>query len=443
MKNWPSPFINICLSARFLVAFALFFAQHVCLAQTANDSKSEVQGKLLIIGGGLRYDNVDIWKRLVNEAGGSNAKIAVIPTASANPNKTGNLVVENLKAYGAQAFLVPLSERLRDSEGKPSIESVSNDPQWAEKIKHATGIYLTGGDQNRITRALYTKQGQRTPLLEAMWDMYRRGGIIAGTSAGAAIMSETMFTDAGSVLQTLQRGAQHDREYGRGLGFIGPGILVDQHLIIRGRFARMLPVMQATGIPLGLGIDENTAMLIDRQRRMEVIGYKGSIVIEMDQQPSKPQVHTTQPFAAHDLRIHYLSDGDQLDLQTRQISPAPDKELLTETQSEEADQQMDMVSNILANTAVVELMSQLIESPAHEMIGMAFDVDPKAKSRWGFRMRFSKTADSRGYFSSKTGMEAYTVIGLKLDVTPLKVRQPLFVRVGAGHTSDTKKSNTP
>ena len=204
----------------------------------------------------------------------------------------------------------------------------------------------------------------------------------------------------------------------------------------------MLPVMQAAGIPLGLGIDENTAMLIDRQRRMEVIGYKGAIVLEMDQQPSKPQVHTAQPFAAHDLRIHYLSDGDQRFTDSSNFTRAR-QELLDETQSEEADQQMDMISNILANTAVVELMSQLIESPAHEMIGMAFDVDPKAKSPWGFRMRFSKTADSRGYFSSKTGMEAYTVIGLKLDVTPLKVRQPLFVRVGAGHTNDTKKSNTP
>lgn len=391
-------------------------------------SPIEVKGKLLIIGGALRYDNQQVWQRLIQEAGGANAQFAVIPTASGNPNKAAQLVVDNIKAYGANAYVVPLSEKLLDENGKSQSQRLTHSLEWAEKIKKSQGIYFTGGDQNRITRALYDADGKATPLLEAIWDMYRRGGIIAGTSAGAAIMSETMFANAGSVLKTLQQGAHRGKEFNRGLGFIGPGILVDQHLIIRGRFARMLPVMQAESIPLGLGIDENTAMLIQQQREMEVIGYKGAIVLEMHPSIARGK---SIPFAANDIRIHYLTHGDRFDLRSKQITPSSDKERLLEAQSEEADQLMSTTSNILANTAVVELMSQLIESPAHDMLGLAFDASTTSSgsphANVGFKFKFSKTPESRAYFSSKTGMEAYTILGMRLDVTPIQMQTPLYI----------------
>ncbi|WMW79212.1 cyanophycinase [Undibacterium cyanobacteriorum] len=417
---------SMTLAKLILLGFLLSFANAKASAQSVN-SPTEVKGKLLIIGGALRYDNQQVWQRLIQEAGGTTAQFAVIPTASGNPNKAAQLVVDNIKAYGANAYVVPLSEKLLDETGKSQTQRLTRSTEWVEKIKNAQGIYFTGGDQNRITRVLYDADGKATPLLEAIWDMYRRGGIIAGTSAGAAIMSETMFANAGSVLKTLQQGAHRGKEFDRGLGFIGPGILVDQHLIIRGRFARMLPVMQATSIPLGLGIDENTAMLIQQQREMEVIGYKGAIVLEMHpaNAPGK-----SIPFAAHDIRIHYLTHGDKLDLRSKQITPSSDKERLVEAQSEEADQLMSTTSNILANTAVVELMSQLIESPAQEMVGLAFDAsnspNSKPKASVGFKFTFSKTPESRAYFSSKTGMEAYTIQGLRLDVTPIQMPNPLY-----------------
>jgi cyanophycinase len=99
-------------------------------------------------------------------------------------------------------------------------------------------------------------------VLDALWDMYRRGGVIAGTSAGAAIMSSTMFGRPRAVLATLKLGVTDGKEITSGLGFIGEDVFVDQHLLVRGRFARMLPAMLAKGYKLGLGIDEDTAMVV-------------------------------------------------------------------------------------------------------------------------------------------------------------------------------------
>lgn len=426
--------LRMTLAKVIILGLASPFAS-IAVSAPSTNAASEIKGKLLIIGGALRYDNKQVWQRFIDEAGGANAEIAVIPTASGNPSKVGQLVIDNIKAYGAKAFLVPLSEKLLDENGKSQTQQLTRAADWVERIKKSQGIYFTGGDQNRITRALYQADGKATPLLEAIWDMYSRGGIIAGTSAGAAIMSETMFANAGSVLKTLQQGTQRGRDFDRGLGFIGPGVLVDQHLIIRGRFARMLPVMQTESIPLGLGIDENTAMLIQQQREMEVIGYKGAIVLEM---PIPLNQARSIPFSARDVRIHYLTHGDKLDFVSKQIRPSSDKERLVEAQSEEADQQMEVTSNILANTAVVDLMTQLVESPAKEMLGLAFDAShaasthalPQASTKLhsdiGFTFRFRKTPESRAYYSSKTGMEAYTIIGLKLDVMPIQMQRTIF-----------------
>lgn len=403
-----------------LLCLGLFLFS-ACMTAKA-EANSQVKGSLAIIGGALRYDNSVVWQRIVQEAGGQGAKIAIIPAASANPDRTGQNLVKVLKQYGADAYLLPLSIKYLDQDGKPTYVKVNRDAHWLEQLKSSNAVYFSGGDQSRITKVLFNEDGTRTALLDAIWDLYRRGGLIAGTSAGAAIMSETMFSNAKSVLHTLQNEIQVGREIDKGLGFIGPNIFVDQHLIIRGRFARMLPVMQSQGIPLGLGVDENTAMFIFQQRSMEVVGYKGVIVLDLNQQQKKS--NQTQ-FQIQNARISYLSHGDKLDLISKAITPSADKELIKSTQSEEADQQPRMYSDILANTAVVELMSNLIESPVRSLKGLAFDARSKSASL-GFEFEFQKTADSKGYFSSQSGMDNFTVSEIRLDVRPVRIKKPLY-----------------
>ena len=146
-------------------------------------------GNLVIIGGGLRAENAEVWQRIVQLAGGKGARIGVFGSASINPENSAQNTINKLNQYGAQAFFIPLGVTLPNSDYRKAAE----DPEVVALIHSATGIYFTGGDQARITKALVRPDGSGTLALEAVWDVYRDGGVVAGSSAGAAIMSTTMF----------------------------------------------------------------------------------------------------------------------------------------------------------------------------------------------------------------------------------------------------------
>jgi len=389
----------------------------------ANTDLSKIRGSLLIAGGALRNDNAAVWEKLIEQAGGKDSKIAVIPAASGNPDRAADFVVQTLRKYGGNAFLVPLSIKYETKDGQKKTSQINQDPHWISQIEQANGVYFTGGDQAKITRSLVNADGKPSAMLNAIWSLYQRGGVIAGTSAGAAIMSTTMFNDAKGVLATLKLGVNDNKEIAPGLGFIGKDIFIDQHLIIRGRFARMLPVMLKKNYKLGIGIDENTALLVRPQRDVEVIGYKGAILIDFN----AVKTNSSSPeFNLQNAGISYLSHGDRFDLQSKQIIPGTDKSFISNTASEDSDQAAVFFPNILGNTAVVELMSGLAESPRSSALGLAFDTDSKIKPGLGFEFMFSKTPESKAYFSSSSGAEAFTVMRLRLDVRAVKMAQPLY-----------------
>ncbi|MBA4094789.1 MAG: cyanophycinase, partial [Candidatus Accumulibacter sp.] len=138
------------------------------------------KGSLVIIGGALRADNAAVWERMVQLAGGKGARIAVFASASASPEKTGKFLVERFNHFGARAFFVPVAVRLSGID----YQAAADDPALAGAVRSAGGAYFAGGDQGRITRALRREDGSNTRMLDALWDMYRRGGMIAGSSAG-------------------------------------------------------------------------------------------------------------------------------------------------------------------------------------------------------------------------------------------------------------------
>ncbi|MBC3874481.1 cyanophycinase [Undibacterium flavidum] len=389
----------------------------------ASTDLSKVRGSLLIIGGALRNDNAVVWEKLIDQAGGKNSKIAIIPAASGNPDRAADFVVQTLKKYGANAFIVPLSAKYETKDGQKKTSQINQDRYWITQIEQADGVYFTGGDQAKITRALVNEDGKPSAMLNAIWSLYQRGGVIAGTSAGAAIMSGTMFSNAKSVLTTLKLGVTEGDEIAPGLGFIGNDIFIDQHLIIRGRFARMLPLMLKKNYRLGFGIDENTALLVRPERDVEIIGYKGAILLDFNALKTNAAL---PEFNLQHASISYLSHGDRFEFQSQKIIPASDKSLITNTESEDSDQAPAFYPNILGNTTVVELMSGLAESSRHSALGLAFDAYSKVKPDLGFEFTFSKTPETKAYFSSSTGAEAFTVMRLRLDVRPVKMAQPLY-----------------
>lgn len=411
-------FLSLLILSLLILSLCLLSAH----SQASTDI-NKVRGSLLIIGGALRNDNAVVWEKLVDQAGGKNSKIAIIPAASGNPDSAADFVVQTLKRYGAHAFIVPLSAKYEAKDGQKKISKINQDPLWIKQIEQANGVYFTGGDQAKITRALVNEDGKSSAMLDAIWSLYQRGGVIAGTSAGAAIMSSTMFNDAKSVLTTLKLGVNDGMEIAAGLGFIGNDIFIDQHLIIRGRFARMLPVMLKKNYTLGIGIDENTALLVRPEQDIEIIGYKGAILIDF----SSVKTNASLPeFNLQNASIFYLSHGDRFELQSKKIIAASDKSLINNTESEGIDQAAVLYPNILGNTAVVELMSDLAESSRHSALGLAFDTHSKVKPDLGFEFTFSKMPDTKAYFSSSSGAEALTVMRLRLDVRPIKMAQPLY-----------------
>src|SRR5206468_6882731 len=137
-------------------------------------------------------------------------------------------------------------------------------------------------------------------------------------------VSDTMFYGPPlDVMPVLQNGVVDGKDVAPGLGFVGKDVFIDQHFLIRGRFARMLPAMLAKGYALGLGIDENTAVVVGPTRDATVIGYRGAIVLDL----TDASTDRKQPnFNLSNARISYLDSGDRFNLASRSYFPGPDKE---------------------------------------------------------------------------------------------------------------------
>lgn len=182
------------------------------------------------------------------------------------------------------------------------------DPARVETIDNAAVIFFTGGDQLRIT-----SQMGSSPLLEKMHRMHEQGTTIAGTSAGAAAMPETM----------LVRGRSDTNEItttglAPGLGLI-KGVIIDSHFAERGRFGRLLGTVAQNPCNLGLGIDENTAIIVGSNCVFRVYGSGGVYIMDGSaiSYTSLSEENPEGQVSIFDVHLHVLRDGDRFDLNAR------------------------------------------------------------------------------------------------------------------------------
>jgi cyanophycinase len=308
------------------------------------------------------------------------------------------------------------------------VEQAVRDPALIAKVHAARGVFLTGGAQQRIVDTLQPG-GRPTPLLEAIRGVLDRGGVIAGTSAGAAVMSHVMFRDAPDLLAVMKGTLGPGREIDRGLGFAAPDLFVDQHFLRRGRLGRMLPLMQAEGLELGIGVEENSAAIL-RGHRLDVVGDGGALVVDMSDAVSDPRIGA---FNIRGARLTYLGDGDRFDLRTRTLTPSPPKAQGTRIDPHAPHfvpslEDTPFLLDVLGDGAVLQGMSHVLDGPDTEVRGLAFDGRPDAKAprNLGFEFRFYRGPDTAGWFTSASGDEAYTIGNVRLDVLPVKVAQPLY-----------------
>jgi cyanophycinase len=246
---------------------------------------------VLLVMGGAAGDG--ILRRFVTLAGGSGASIVVIATASLRP---GELEAEYTCAFTGLGAGAVTALRLQS-------RAEANDPAVADVLARATGVFFTGGDQVRIATII---GGTLTDSV--LQSLVAEGSVVlAGTSAGAAMMSGTMIVG----------GDGHAVSTGPGLEFL-PGVLIDMHFAERGRLNRLLSAVARYPHELGLGIDEDTAILADGDH-FEVLG-SGSVTVVDAGAASQIRAPADGPVALADARIHVLPAGCRFDLSGRRPS---------------------------------------------------------------------------------------------------------------------------
>ncbi|HEK85286.1 MAG: cyanophycinase [Candidatus Saccharicenans sp.] len=224
------------------------------------------RGHLFIIGGGERPEfMMKKFIDLANKSGDS--KIIVLPMASATPEETGQEMVEEFKRLGVNSVSYFNFSRAEAEKAES-----------AALLNGAGGIFFSGGVQTRITEAILN-----TPVHKKITELYQKGAVIGGTSAGAAVMSELMITgdevrkaEEGHEFETIQAG---NVILVKGLGLVKKAI-IDQHFATRKRHNRLMSVIAEHPDLLGVGIDESTAIIINPDETFEVIGNKNVIIYD-------------------------------------------------------------------------------------------------------------------------------------------------------------------
>jgi cyanophycinase len=262
-------------------------------------------GTVIVIGGAEdKVRDRVILNRFVSLAGGSDATIAVVSTASS----LGQLAGERYR----DVFLELGVRRVRPLHAMTRAQS--NDETFARAISDATGIFLTGGNQLRLSSTI-----GGTRLADAIMDRFQHGAVVAGTSAGASAMSSHMIAFGASGATPKQRMAT----IAAGLGVL-PGVIVDQHFQQRNRLGRLLSLIAQNPSLLGLGVDEDTAGVVGPDHVMEVIG-RGSITV-VDGAAAETdawEVRGHRPVMLSGVVLHSLPAGYRFDLRRRHRVTTP------------------------------------------------------------------------------------------------------------------------
>ncbi|KQC32837.1 cyanophycinase [Nonlabens sp. YIK11] len=278
----------------------------------------EIKGTLIPIGGNedkgieeqeiytLEFIQEGILARVVAETGGTNATIVVVPTASQIPVEVSNNYLQAFGKLGCEnVHIMDIRER------EDSLK-----PEFLELMRRADCVMFSGGNQSLITRKI-----GGTELHSIIMDKYQNTNfVIAGTSAGAMCMSKEMIT-GGSAKESFVKGAVG---LGQGMSFI-PSLIIDSHFIRRGRFGRLAESVATFPDLLGVGLAEDTGLVIKKGKTIEVIG-SGMIILFDPRKVTHnnlPYIENGENLSVANMRTHVLSNGDIFNIKKRKLKIVP------------------------------------------------------------------------------------------------------------------------
>lgn len=261
------------------------------------------QGHLLIVGGG--ETPVSVQQRFVALAGADNARIAVFPMASSKSDEETLEVARDFNRLGAFAQVVDI----RPGE--------ANSAAVVQMLEGFTGFWFSGGDQSRLSALLVG-----TRALQTIESRYLAGAVVGGTSAGASVMSRLMLT--GKWRAPRNSDEEEQVNIARGMKELAPGFglfrgaIVDQHFMHRARYNRLISAVLDHPQLIGVGIDEETALLVRPDGLWEVLG---NYYVKLFDARRAQIVDDAGPMAkAADIRMHVLPEGGLFDPQRRRVT---------------------------------------------------------------------------------------------------------------------------
>ncbi|WP_458627848.1 cyanophycinase [Winogradskyella sp. PC D3.3] len=279
----------------------------------------KIKGTLIPIGGNedkgieeseiytLEFIDDGILFHVVEAAGGVEANIVVIPTASSIPVEVGENYLTAFSTLGCKHVEVLDIRSKEDAETEHAIEL----------IKNADCVMLSGGDQSKITDKI-----GGTTIHSILMERYKNdeGFVIAGTSAGAMVMANEMIA-GGSASESFIKGAVNMY---KGLGLI-PELIIDTHFVRRGRFGRQSEAVAKFPNLIGFGLAEDTGMIIKNGNDCTVIGSGMVIVFDGSTLTHNNETILEEgtPMTIANLTIHVLSNGDEYNIKTRKVKVLP------------------------------------------------------------------------------------------------------------------------
>ena len=257
---------------------------------------------LFIIGGAEdRVGKASLLRQFVKLSGGRRARLVLIPTASSFQQEVTAAYTEVFTRLGAPGLDVV----------NPATRADAHDPAAVAVIDAASGIFMSGGSQLRLSQLL-----PGTPVGDALHRAHERGAVVGGTSAGASIMSDFMISMGDEGVTPRQRASQITA----GLGLIR-GVVVDQHFDQRARYGRLMSVIATSPHLLGIGIDEDTAIIVADREEFTVQGSGAVFVVDCRSAVTDaPDAAAGAPVLVSGATVHSLPAGSTFDLTTRRLT---------------------------------------------------------------------------------------------------------------------------
>lgn len=347
------------------------------------ESDTGFQGSLVIAGGGMSERSLEVREAFIERC--LPGPVGVIGAASSDPAGSARRGASALNEVvgGQLAVALPFDSK------EPML---ADDPAAVAMIESCGGLWFTGGSQARIVEAL-RPGGRETAAWRACQALLDRGGVIGGSSAGAAMMSDPMIRRGRSESAMSFGASAEGVELGQGMGFF-PWGLVDQHFLARGRFGRTIVALSETGTRLGWGVDEDSALVVNRATGwVEVIGANGLALFDM----SDLRASTGR---WDGVSLSLLGDGDRVNALTGEVFAALGSSPLD--LSEQAQGEL-VIEELFSASALREAVHQLV-STNRDSVLLREDAKCALLRRGASARAWRLGADSAREFPSAAGL---------------------------------------